>query len=243
MVGVLTETEAPRGHEWVLGVRRPDQVIVVNWTGLIQVTPVRQRRPLPLSRSRCVQICRVVMARMACDVPQDKGWLQVVRPPPRLAAQASDARIMFRGYSVGSRPRAGVQPHVQQIVAWILHRVMHVVLQWVTDLSVRVPPRALREGGYRALQMHYCTADTCHAAEHGPALRHACVACPYGRPSATGRALYTMYGTLPCTYRTIARHENCRCSERSRFQQLHVASIAIVQNVHAVTWDGVGEGG
>ena len=193
IVGVLTETEAPQVREWVLGVRRPDQVVVVTWTGLIQVTPVSQRRPLPLSRSRCVQLCQVVMARMACDVPRDEGWLQVVRPPPRLAAQASDAGITFRGYSVGSRPRAEVQPHVQQIVAWILHRVTHAVLPWVTDLSV--PPRALQEGGYRALQVHYCTADTCHAAEHGPGVRNACVVCPCGRPSATGWALYTMYGT------------------------------------------------
>ena len=67
------------------------------------------------------------MTRSACDVPGDEGWLQVVRPPPQLAAQALDAGITFRGYSVGSRPGAEVQSHVQQIVAWILHRVTHDV--------------------------------------------------------------------------------------------------------------------
>ena len=81
---------------------------------------------------------------------------------------------MFRGYSVGS---------------WILHQMTHAVLPCVTDLSVRVPPRALREGGYRALHVHYCTTDTRHAAEHGPGVRNAFVVCPCGRPSATGWAL------------------------------------------------------
>ena len=106
MVGALTETEASWGHQWVLEVRPPDHVVVVTWTGLIQVTPVSQRRPLPLSRWRCVQICRVVMAHMACDVPRDEGWLgssaRLLDWPrrPRTLGSCSAGTVSGRGYCI-----------------------------------------------------------------------------------------------------------------------------------------------
>ena len=44
MVWVLRGTEALQVRERVLAVRHPDQIVVVTWTGLIQVTPVSQQQ-------------------------------------------------------------------------------------------------------------------------------------------------------------------------------------------------------
>ena len=78
----------------------------------------------------------------------------------------------------------------------LLHVVPGATLPWVTDLSVRVPPRALRRGGQYTLQVLYCDVLRCQAAEAGPKYRNACVVCPCERGHAPHWDFYALYDTV-----------------------------------------------
>lgn len=93
---------------------------------------------------------------------------------------------------MGVGPRATACTRAQRIVAWLLHRVPHTLLPWVTDLSVW----GLQEAGYRVLHVYCCDAAHCHAAEHGLGAGNACVLCPCELSAARGWELYTMYGDV-----------------------------------------------
>ena len=76
------------------------------------------------------------------------------------------------------------------------HVVPGATLPWVTDLSVRVPPRALRRGGQYTLQVLCCDVWRCQAAEAGPKYRNACVVCPCERGHAPHWDFYALYDTV-----------------------------------------------
>ena len=69
-------------------------------------------------------------------------------------------------------------------------------LPWVTDLSVRVPPRALGQGGPYTLQVLYCDVLRCQAAEAGPRYKNACVVCSCERGHAPHWDFYALYNTV-----------------------------------------------
>ena len=84
----------------------------------------------------------------------------------------------------------------QRVVAWLLHVVPGATLPWITDLSVRVPPRALGRGSPYTLQVLYCNVMRCQAAEVGPKYKNACVVCSCEREHAPHWDFYALYDTV-----------------------------------------------
>ena len=121
----------------------------------------------------------MVLVRTLCDVPRDEMLLQAPRQTPFVeGCKVRTDGAGFEGYSVGVRARTQVSVSVQRLVARLLHVVPGATLPWVTDLSVRVPPRALGQGGPYTLQVLYCDVLRCQAVEAGPGYNNACVVCP-----------------------------------------------------------------
>ena len=194
VVGVVPEQEVQPVSVWACSVLGASQVVLVSWTGLLHLSAPA---PWRLSRSDGVALAKVVLARMSCDVPRD----EMLQQAPRQAPFVEGCRVRtdgagFEGYSVGIRARAQVSVSVQRLVAWLLHVVPGATLPWVTDLSIRVPPRALRRGGQYTLQVLYCDVLRCQAAEAGPKYRNACVVCPCERGHAPHWDFYALYDTV-----------------------------------------------
>ena len=179
---------------WACSVLGASQVVLVSWTGLLHLsTPA----PWRLSRSNGVALAKVVLARMSCDVPRDKMLQQAPRQAPFVeGCRVPTDEAGFEGYSVGIRARAQVSVSVQRLVAWLLHVVPGATLPWVTDLSVRVPPRALRRSGQYTLQALYCDVLRCQAAEAGPKYRNAFVVFLCERGHAPHWDFYGLYDTV-----------------------------------------------
>ena len=166
----------------------------MSWIGLVHLSAQVPWRP---SQSDGVALAKVVLARMACDVPRDK----MLQQAPRRTPFVEGCRVWtdgagFEGYSVGARARAQVAVSVQRLVAWLLHVVPSATLPWVTDLSVRLPPRALGQGGPYTLQVLYCAVLRCQAAEAGPRYKNACFVCSFERGHAPHWDFYAPYGTV-----------------------------------------------
>ena len=150
-----------------------------------------------VSPSDGVALAKVVMMRMSSDVPRDK----VLQQAPRRAPFVEDCRVRTNGagsegYSVEMRGRAQVSVSVQRLLAWLLHVVPRATLPWVTDLSVHLPPRALRQGGQYTLQVLYCDVLLCQAAEAKPRFKNACVVTPCERGRSPHWDLYALYDTV-----------------------------------------------
>ena len=79
---------------------------------------------------------------------------------------------------------------------WLLCVVPGATLPWVTDLSMRVPPRAFGQCGPYTLQVLYCDVLRCQAAEAGPRYRNACVVCSCERGHAPHWDFYALYDTV-----------------------------------------------
>ena len=194
VVGVVPEQEVQSVSTWADSVLGASQVVLVSWTGLVHLSAQVPWRP---SRSDGVALAKVVLARMSCDVPRDEMLLQAPRRTPFMeGCRVRTDGAGFEGCSVGVRARAQVSVSVQRLVAWLLHVVPGATLPWVTDLSVRVQPRALGQGGPYTLQVLYCDVLRCQAAEAGLGYRNACVVCSCERGHAPHWDFYALYDTV-----------------------------------------------
>ena len=153
VVGVVPEQEVPSVSTWADSVLGASQVVLVSWTGLVHLSA---QVPWPLSRSDGVALAKVVLARMACDVPRDEMFQQAPRSAPFVeGCRVWTDGVAFAGYSVGVRARAQVAVSVQRLVAWLLQLVPGATLPWITDLSV-----ACRLGRWNRVARTHCRCYT-----------------------------------------------------------------------------------
>ena len=115
------------------------------------------------------------------------------RAPWMHRAECRSASKFFPGYTVGPRPSPSPSHPVQCTLSRLLHAVPASHLPWVTDLSVRVPTRALCPPPPFALHVLYCTPNTCHARETSLGSSNACLLCSCSAGYHSYWTLYAIY--------------------------------------------------
>ena len=150
--------------------------ILLSWWGLIHRSPDSSHLPSSLMLSLSMTVLRV-MAVPTGFTGFSSPTASRHRAPWMHRAERCSASKFFPGDTVGPRPSPSPSHPVQRTLSWLLHAVPGSYLPWVTDLSVRVPPRALCPPLPFALHVLCCTPNTCHARETSLGSKNACVLC------------------------------------------------------------------